>query len=68
MTWLEKLTSRNFLAVGTALTGWGLLTYVLTQKVELLDNPVVTALLGSFITLQVLVYQFYFRRAEETTQ
>ncbi len=58
---LDKLTTRNFLALGTGITFWGLLAYILVLKIELLENPIVTGMLGSFLTVTALVYQFYFR-------
>jgi len=58
---LEKLTSRNFLAVGTGTTFLGSVGFVITQNPELLENPLVTGILGAFTTLTALVYQFYFR-------
>ena len=61
MSILDKLTSRNFLAVSTGVTFLGLIAYIITQNQELIENPIVTAFLGSFTTLTALVYQFYFR-------
>ena len=61
MSILDKLTSRNFLTVGTGLTFLGTVTYLITQNPELLENPIVTGILGAFTTLTALVYQFYFR-------
>ena len=60
---LEKLTTRNILALGTGATFLGTVAYVVTQSPELLENPLVTGILGAFTTLTVLVYQFYFRKA-----
>ena len=60
---LEKLTTRNILALGTGATFLGIVAYVVTQGSELLENPLVTGILGAFTTLTVLVYQFYFRKS-----
>jgi len=60
---LEKLTTRNILAVGTGATFLGVVTHLVTQNPELLENPLITGILGAFTTLTALVYQFYFRRA-----
>lgn len=61
MSILDKLTSRNFLTVGTGLTFLGIVYYLITENPELLENPIVTGILGAFTTLTALVYQFYFR-------
>ena len=61
MNILDKLSSRNFLAVGTGTTFLAMVYYLITQNPELLTNPIVTGLLGAFTTLTALVYQFYFR-------
>ena len=60
---LEKLTTRNTLAIGTGATFLGIIAYIITQAPELVENPIVTGFLGAFTTLTTLVYQFYFRRA-----
>jgi len=60
---LEKLTTRNILALGTGATFLGTVAYVVTQSPGLLENPLVTGILGAFTTLTVLVYQFYFRKS-----
>jgi len=60
---LEKLTTRNFLGVGTGTTFLGIISYIILENPELLENPIVTGLLGAFTTLTALVYQFYFRSA-----
>jgi fluoride ion exporter CrcB/FEX len=67
MSILDKLTSRNFLAVGTGSTFLGLLAFIVTQAPELVENPIVTAFLGAFTTLTALVYQFYFRTSGSDT-
>ena len=61
---IEKLSTRNFLAVATGTTFLGSVGFVITQNPELLENPIVTGILGAFTTLTALVYQFYFRKSE----
>ena len=61
MSILDKLTSRNFLAVSTGSVFLGVIYHLITANPELLENPIVTGLLGAFTTLTALVYQFYFR-------
>lgn len=61
MSILDKLTSRNFLAVGTGSVFLGAVYHLITVNPELLENPIVTGILGAFTTLTALVYQFYFR-------
>lgn len=61
MNILDKLTSRNFLTVGTGITFLGVVYYLITENPTLLENPIVTGILGAFTTLTALVYQFYFR-------
>lgn len=63
MSILEKLTTRNFLACATGTTFLGLVTHLILNGTALLENPVVTGLLGIFGTLTALVFQFYFRTA-----
>jgi hypothetical protein len=58
---LDKITSRNFLAVATGTTFLGSIWFILFQQPELLENPIITAIMGAFTTLTALVYQFYFR-------
>lgn len=63
---LDKLTSRNFLAVATGTTFLGSIWYILFERPELLENPIITAIMGAFTTLTALVYQFYFRSSGNT--
>lgn len=65
---LAKLTTRNYLAVATATAFLGSVAYVIVKQPELLENPIVTGILGAFTTLTALVYQFYFRTAGEVGQ
>ena len=67
MNILDKLTSRNFLTVGTGTTFLGIVYYLITVNPELLENPIVTGILGAFTTLTALVYQFYFRTSGNTS-
>jgi len=61
MSILEKLTSRNFLAVSTGSVFLYIIYNLITVNPDLLENPIITGLLGVFGTLTALVYQFYFR-------
>jgi fluoride ion exporter CrcB/FEX len=61
MNILDKLTSRNFLTIATGTTFLGVVYYLITENPTLLENPIVTGILGAFTTLTALVYQFYFR-------
>lgn len=61
MSVLEKLTTRNALALGNGATFLGTVSYIITKQPELLENPIVTGILGAFTTLTALVWQFYFR-------
>jgi len=63
MSLWDKITTRNFLASGTGVTFLTSVIYVITQNPELLENPLVTGILGAFTTLTALVYQFYFRKS-----
>ena len=63
---LEKLTTRNAAAIGTIGTFLGLTSHVIVNNPTLLENPIVTGLLGVFTTVTVLIYQFYFRTSGPT--
>jgi fluoride ion exporter CrcB/FEX len=67
MNILEKLTSRNFLAVATGSVFLLIVYHLITENPELLENPIVTGMLGAFTTLTALVYQFYFRTSGSTS-
>ena len=58
---LDKITSRNFIAVATVTTFLGSIWFILFEQPELLENPIITAIMGAFTTLTALVFQFYFR-------
>lgn len=67
MSILDKLTTRNFLATATGTTFLAAISYIILKQPELLENPIITGLLGAFTTLTALVYQFYFRTAGPNT-
>lgn len=59
---LDKLTTRNILSLGTAATFLWMIYYTVTQNPALLENPLVTFILGTFGPIVTMIYVFYFRR------
>lgn len=62
---IKKLTARNFISVSTAFTLLFSVVYGLTHTTEVLkalENPLVTFILGTFQTVVVMVYVFYYRK------
>lgn len=65
---LQKLTTRNYLAVLTATSFvaavlWGILHP--TDVADAIANPLITLLLGQFTVVVVLIYNFYFRKPQQ---
>lgn len=64
---LNKLTTRNLVALMTAFTLNYEVIYATTHVTEVLkalENPLVTFILGTFNTVVIMVFIFYFRKSQ----
>lgn len=66
-TVMQKLTTRNFIAIATVLTFLGCVGFSVTHTSAVmvaLENPLVTYILGTFTAVVLLVYNFFFRKSQ----
>lgn len=66
---IKKITTRNIISVTTSLTLLFAVVYGLTHTTEVLtalENPLVTFVLGTFNTVVIMVYVFYYRKNPST--
>lgn len=61
---LNKLRVRNILSLATSGTFLWTVWYTITQQPEVLENPLVTFLLGTFGPIVMMVYVFHYRKAQ----
>jgi len=59
---MKKLTVRNFITLATIITFLSLVSYAVVEKPEVLENPIITFLLGTFVSVVTMIYQFYYRK------
>lgn len=63
---LAKMTTRNILATSTTGIFLYIVQFIITSSPQLLENPLVTGILGAFTTVVVMIYVFYFRTSGTT--
>ncbi len=59
---LKKITVRNFITIATVITFLTLTTYAVLYNTNVLENPLITFLLGTFVSVVTMIYQFYYRK------
>ena len=59
---LKKLTVRNFITLATVSVFLALVTYTVVENPDVLENPLITFLLGTFVSVVTMIYQFYYRK------
>lgn len=71
MELLEKITTRNLISLMSASTLMFSVIYALTNTTVVLtalENPLVTFILGTFNTVVVMVFVFYYRKNPTVTK
>jgi hypothetical protein len=59
---LRKITVRNFITVATISVFLALVIYTVIVVPDVLENPLITFLLGTFVSVVTMIYQFYYRK------
>jgi RsiW-degrading membrane proteinase PrsW (M82 family) len=59
---LKKLTARNFITIATVATFLALVFYTVIHNPDVLENSIVTFILGTFVSVVTMIYQFYYRK------
>ena len=59
---LKKLTARNFITIATVATFLGIVLYTVIHNPDVLENSIVTFILGTFVSVVTMIYQFYYRK------
>lgn len=59
---LKKLTVRNYVTIATISVFLALVVYSITINQVILENPIITFLLGTFVSVTTMIYQFYYRK------
>lgn len=59
---LKKLTVRNFITVSTVTVFLSLVVYTVLYNPDVLENPLITFLLGTFVSSVTMIYTFYYRK------
>ena len=59
---LKKLTARNFITLATVSVFLTLVLYTVIENPAVLENSIVTFILGTFVSVVTMIYQFYYRK------
>ena len=59
---LKKLTARNFITIATVATFLCIVLYTVIENPDVLENSIVTFILGTFVSVVTMIYQFYYRK------
>lgn len=59
---IKKLTVRNYISISTVAVFLALVVYAITINQVILENPIITFLLGTFVSVVTMIYQFYYRK------
>jgi|FLOH01.1.fsa_nt_gi hypothetical protein len=59
---LKKLTVRNYITIATVTVFLALVVYAVVINQVILENPIITFLLGTFVSVVTMIYQFYYRK------
>ena len=58
----NRITVRNFITVATISVFLFMILYAVVENPMVLDNPLVTFVLGTFAPIVMMVYTFYYRK------
>tara|TARA_R110000824_G_scaffold100642_1_gene239225 strand:+ start:525 stop:848 length:324 start_codon:yes stop_codon:yes gene_type:complete len=58
----NRITVRNFITVATISVFLFMILYAVIENPLVLDNPLVTFVLGTFAPIVMMVYTFYYRK------
>lgn len=59
---LKKLTVRNFITISTIIVFLSLVIYTVLYNPNVLENPLITFMLGTFVSAVTMIYTFYYRK------
>ena len=58
----NKLTIRNYITASTITVFLFMILYAVIENPKVLDNPLVTFVMGTFAPIVMMVYTFYYRK------
>lgn len=59
---LKKITIRNFITLATVTVFLAIVLYTVVHNPDVLENSIVTFILGTFVSVVTMIYQFYYRK------
>jgi len=59
---IKKVTIRNFITASTISVFLFMVLYAVVENPIILDNPLVTFVMGTFAPIVMMVYTFYYRK------
>ncbi len=59
---LKKITVRNYITIATVSVFLALVSYTVIENPDVLENSIVTFILGTFVSVVTMIYQFYYRK------
>lgn len=59
---LKKITVRNYITASTVSVFLFMVLYAVVENPVILDNPLVTFVMGTFAPIVMMVYTFYYRK------
>ena len=64
----DKITIRNYITFSTITVFLFVILYAVIENPLVLDNPLVTFVLGTFAPIVMMVYTFYYRKNKSRSQ